>query len=80
MEVSLARIVGGVEVALTDYDVDAYDMTAAPEVDITLPLEQRRPGGLGMQLTRRMVEGLEYHYDRQRREARIVFRKTAQAG
>jgi phosphoserine phosphatase len=80
VEVSLSRIVGGVEVALTDYDVDAYDMTAAPEVDITLPLEERRPGGLGMQLTRRMVEGLEYHYDPQRREARIVFRKTAQAG
>ena len=77
VEVSLSRIVGGVEVALTDYDVDSYDMTAAPEVDVTLPLEERRPGGLGMQLTRRMVSGLEYHYDPQRREARIVFRKTA---
>jgi anti-sigma regulatory factor (Ser/Thr protein kinase) len=76
VEVKLAQIAGGVEVALTDYDVDAFDPTQAPDADVALPIGERKPGGLGIHLTRRLVEGLEYRYDAGRREARIAFRKT----
>jgi phosphoserine phosphatase len=79
VEVALARITGGVEVALTDHDVEPFDLTRAPDADVTLPIERRRPGGLGIHLTRRLVEGLEYQYAAERREARITFRKTAPA-
>ena len=76
VEVALARVAGGVEVALTDYDVEPFDLTRAPDADVTLPIEARTPGGLGIHLTRRLVEGLQYRYDAARREARIAFRKT----
>jgi len=76
VELALARIAGGVEGALTDYDVEAFDPTRAPDADVTLPLERRTPGGLGIHLTRRLVEGLEYRYDATRREALVTFRKT----
>ena len=76
VEVALARVAGGVEVALTDYDVEPFDPTRAPDADVTLPIEARTPGGLGIHLTRRLVEGLQYRYDAARREARIAFRKT----
>mgnify|MGYP003514571419 CR=1 FL=1 len=72
----LARIAGGVDVALTDYDVEPFDPTQAPDADVTLPIEQRAPGGLGIHLTRRLVEELEYRYAPERREARISFRKS----
>jgi anti-sigma regulatory factor (Ser/Thr protein kinase) len=76
VEVALARVAGGVEVALTDYDVEPFDPTRAPDADVTLPIEARTPGGLGIHLTRRLVEGLQYRYDAARREARVAFRKT----
>ncbi len=78
VELALARIAGGVDVALTDYDVEHFDPTQAPDADVTLPIEQRAPGGLGIHLTRRLVEGLEYRYAPERREARITFRKTGE--
>ncbi len=57
---------GGITVSLTDYDVDAFDVTAARRVDIESPVDQRRVGGLGLHLIQKMVDSLEYDYtDRQ---------------
>ena len=71
------RCVGeGVEVALTDYDVDAFDMTQAPDANVALPIEQRKPGGLGLHLIRRVVDSIEYAYAPDTRESRVTFRKT----
>jgi serine/threonine-protein kinase RsbW len=68
---------GGVEVTLTDYDVEAFDVTRAPDVDVGAPIEARRPGGLGLHLIRRMVDAIEYRYSDATRESRTTFRKTA---
>jgi serine/threonine-protein kinase RsbW len=76
VRVRLEKVPGGVEVTLTDYRVDRFDPTLAPEVDISLPLEQRKPGGLGLHLIRRMVDSIGYEYDEENRESRIKFRKT----
>lgn len=37
-----------------------FDPSTAPEPDLTLPLEQRDPGGLGILFIHRMVDRVEY--------------------
>ena len=76
IRVDMATVVGGVEVALTDYDVEPFDVTRAPDVDIGMPIEQRKPGGLGLHLIRRLVDSMEYAYSKESRQGRITFRKT----
>ena len=76
VDLTVSRIAGGVEVTLTDHDVDAFDVTQSPEVDTSLPIEQRTPGGLGLHLIRRMVDSIEYEYKKETRQSRIRFRKT----
>ncbi len=76
IRLDIATIDGGVEVALTDYDVEPFDVTRAPDVDTSLPIEQRRPGGLGLHLIRRLVDSLVYEYEEASRQSRISFRKA----
>ena len=62
-----------VTVTITDYDVEAFDVTAARKVDTKSALADRPVGGLGLHLIRHMVDTLDYHYaDRQ---SRITFTK-----
>jgi len=57
---------GNVSVAITDFDVDPFDVTAPRDVDTETPLGRRIPGGLGLHLVQQMVDSLEYDYhDRQ---------------
>ena len=47
-------------------DVDEFDVTAERNVDTSMPLDGRVPGGLGLHLVQQMVDNLEYeHHDRQ---------------
>ena len=80
VRVEITKIEGGVKVTLTDYDVEPFDVTQAPEVDIDLPIEQRKPGGLGLHLIRRLVDFVDYEYSAESRQSRITFQKTQAAG
>jgi sigma-B regulation protein RsbU (phosphoserine phosphatase) len=77
VDVDIATLAGGIEVVLTDYDVDFFDVTRAPDANVELPIEQRRPGGLGLHLIRRMLDSLEYQYSEAQRMSQIRFRKNA---
>lgn len=72
--IELAGVGGGVEVTLTERGARRFDVSRAPDVDVTLPIEQRRPGGLGLHLVRRMAESIVYAYSADTRQGRTTVR------
>ena len=62
VRIDMAAHRGGVEVTLTDYDVEPFDVTQAPDADITCRSSSAGPGGLGLHLIRRLVDSIEYEY------------------
>jgi sigma-B regulation protein RsbU (phosphoserine phosphatase) len=76
VRIEMSKLPDGIEVSLVEPDAVRFDPTAVPDVDITAPIEDRTPGGLGLHLSRRLVDTLEYHYDEARREGRTTFRKS----
>ena len=52
---------GRVTLIITD-DAPAYDPLARPDVDTSLPLEQREIGGLGVHLVKKLMD--RAHYER----------------
>jgi len=73
IQLSVDHIDGGISVSMTDYDVDAFDVTAARDVDTEAPLDERKVGGLGLHLIHKMVDTLEYDYSD--RQSTITFTK-----
>jgi len=71
-------IEGGVEVSLTDYDVERFDPTLGGEVDVDAPLSERTPGGLGLYLVLKMADSIHYEYHD--RTSRITFRNIKSSG
>ena len=66
----------GIKVSLTDYDVERFDPTVHGNVDVSAPLEDRVPGGLGVFLTLKLVDSIDYEY--QDRVSKITFIKRAE--
>jgi anti-sigma regulatory factor (Ser/Thr protein kinase) len=63
----------GITVSLTDYDVDAFDVTSSRDINIDAPLDQRKVGGLGLHLIQKMVDTLKYEYSN--RQSTVTFTK-----
>jgi serine/threonine-protein kinase RsbW len=61
----------GVEVCLTDYNVERFDPTIAGPIDVEAPLDERTPGGLGLYLVLKMVDSIHYEY--RNRQSTITF-------
>jgi phosphoserine phosphatase RsbU/P len=61
-------------VRLTDFDVEPFDVTRAPAVDIDKPLAERQIGGLGLHLVRKMADTI--HYEFADRRSTITFTMT----
>jgi anti-sigma regulatory factor (Ser/Thr protein kinase) len=53
-------------VAITDPDTDGFDPRGTSAVRTDLPLEERKPGGLGLHLIRAMVDHIDYRQDGRR--------------
>ncbi len=66
----------GIEISLTDYDVERFDPREVRPVNVDAPLEDRAPGGLGLYLVLKMVDSIHYEYrNRQSKITMIVDRK-----
>jgi serine/threonine-protein kinase RsbW len=61
--IALSRTAQTVRVSLTDFNVRPFDPTEIKDVDVSLPLEQRKPGGLGLFLTKKLIETIHYQYE-----------------
>ena len=68
----------GVEVSLTDFDVERFDPTRAVEVDIDAPLAERTAGGLGLYLVLKMADSIHYEYHD--RMSKITFTNSVRKG
>jgi len=53
---------GKLVVSLTDFDVPRFDIRAVPDVDVARDSKDRKPGGLGIHLLKRMVDDVDYEY------------------
>lgn len=51
-----------ITIRLRDFDVEAFDVTQVPPVDVDAPLSARRPGGLGIHLVRCIADDIRYDY------------------
>ncbi len=51
-----------ITITLTDFGVDKFDITRAEEVDTTQSLQERKIGGLGIHLVKKMVDNIQYDY------------------
>ena len=63
-----------VNVLLSVDGTTEFDVTAAPPPDPSIPIGERRVGGLGLFLTRSMVDSLEYSFSEGR--STVSFSKT----
>lgn len=62
-----------VVVTLVDRGVKRFDVTQTKPVDVTKRIEERKPGGLGIHLTKELVDSLRYEYEGG--TSRIIFTK-----
>jgi anti-sigma regulatory factor (Ser/Thr protein kinase) len=50
-------------VQMVEDDTERFDVTQAPSPDLTAPVTDRRPGGLGIHLSRELLDDLSYDYN-----------------
>jgi serine/threonine-protein kinase RsbW len=63
IRIKIARVGDQLIASITDPGGQMFDVTKAPAYDGSLPLEARRPGGLGIHLARSMMNEIRYAYE-----------------
>ena len=75
--IKLKRAGEHLEIRLTDLDVEAFDMTQMPEVDTQQRITDKKVGGLGLHLVRKIADDISYEYVD--RKSRITILKRLQS-
>jgi len=61
--ISLERNGKEVRISFVDVEKQPFDITRKEDINAHLPIEQRRPGGLGIYLTKKLMDRVEYTHD-----------------
>lgn len=72
--ISIQRDREDLVIAVTDWGI-SFDPGQVPVPDITLPLDERREGGLGLYMIRRVMKNVTFEFDR-RKGNTITMRRT----
>lgn len=75
ISLSIFRDAEKLQISLTDYDVDAFDLRKTEKFNPAKKLEERRVGGLGIPLIKRMMDKIEYEYEEKERQSKITLIK-----
>jgi anti-sigma regulatory factor (Ser/Thr protein kinase) len=70
--IEMLPVEDGIEISLSDFDVEPFDPTQPRDVNIDAPLSERNPGGLGLYLVLKMADSIHYRYHN--RTSTITFR------
>lgn len=62
IEIGIASEDDRLVIHVTDFDIEGFDVTQAPEVDTAQPLSERKIGGLGLHLVREIADNVSYEY------------------
>jgi anti-sigma regulatory factor (Ser/Thr protein kinase) len=73
IEATFALVEGGLQLTVVD-DGPELDPLARPDPDLTAPLEDRRPGGLGIHLIKHLCDRVEYTRLDRRNHLVLTFR------
>ena len=65
-----------VHLELVDFDVEPFDPETAEVPPVEAGIENRRPGGLGIYLVKKIVDDLNYDYETESRQMRVTVTKT----
>lgn len=60
--ISLDELNGALRIRLVDFDVEPFDMSQAPPVDMSVPPHMRKPSGLGIELVRKVSDSITCDY------------------
>ena len=52
-----------VSIRLEDPNSTPFDLTKTPDVNLNMPLKDRKPGGLGIHLVKRLMDTVQYQHD-----------------
>jgi serine/threonine-protein kinase RsbW len=74
VEVTIELADDGVRAVIRDWGV-AFDPLSVPEPDVSAPLFERTPGGLGLFLMRNVMDRVEFQFDGDRGNTLTMFRR-----
>ncbi len=70
--IGLERTGRRLAVSLTDFDVDPFNINDAPAAQVDRPISERKPGGLGLHLVKKMVERIDYEYADRKSKTTVI--------
>jgi anti-sigma regulatory factor (Ser/Thr protein kinase) len=79
IDLAIDRVGNRVLLELVDTDVEPFDPETAEVPRVDADIAERRPGGLGIYLVKKMVDELRYDYDTEERRMRVSAAMTLES-